>query len=185
MPYSLVPVFIKPYLVPFLYRKLKCEEVIKNGKRIKAARVDNKTNFGRIIRLLFEKSDTKPECDSTQLNYLLVANHPQTSGFMSDEYKYADGRYSFLYLPQSAERLINEYLEEEFETACMYYIHSRHQNTADSLDSIILDFFKKYNLEDHDFNTLRVRRSYYRKLKSGYFSADVYFDTVKNEVVSR
>lgn len=102
---------------------------------------------------------------------------------MKEAYSYADGRYTFLHLPEAGERLINEYLEEEFETASLFYIHSRHQsNTEESLDTIIIDFFNKYNLEEFDFNTLRIRQNYYRKLRSGYFKANIYFDTLTQQV---
>ena len=63
---------------------------------------------------------------------------------MRNDYKYEDGRNGFLFLPEAGEKLVNEYLEEEFETASMFFIHSRHQAEGEgSLDSAIIDFFDK------------------------------------------
>jgi|SRR5690554_6748966 len=183
MPQTLIPIHIKPHLIPFLFKKLKCEQVMYEGSLVKAAKVDNRTNFGRIVRLLLEKSERKVKCDTSRQSFFVVRNRPDTACFMGKDYKYQDGRTGFLYLPEAGEQLINEILEDDFETACMFYIHSRHKsNSTDSLDAIILDFFNKYNLEEFDFNILRIRRDYYRKVKDGYFRAKVFFDPLSETV---
>src|SRR5699024_2867185 len=96
MQHSIIPLFIKPHLVPFLFKELKCEIMVYEGKKIKAARVDNRTHFGRIIRLLLEKSDRKPKCDTTCQNYLIVSNRAVTPQIFGEDFKQADGRSSFL-----------------------------------------------------------------------------------------
>lgn len=185
MSHTIIPVNIKPHLVPFLFKNLECVSWNYNGKDVKAAKVTNSTHLGRFIRLLLEKSTQKPECDKTLQNFLIVHDTPFQQAFMRSDFKYEDGRTGFLYLPKSGTKLINEYLEEDFETACMYYIHSRYKsNTDEGLDSIILDFFSKYNLEEFGFNTLRIRRDYYRKVKRGYFKATVYFDPVSKKITT-
>ena len=181
--HSIIPVYIKPHLVPFLFKELKFEVVLYEGKKIKAARVDNYTHFGRIIRLLLEKSDVKPKCDKVAQNFFLVQNQGRTSPFMRDDFGYADGRSSFLFLPKSGEQIINDYLEQKFETAFMFFIYSRHQSkNADPLNDIIIEFLDCYNLEDFDFDISAVRRDYYRKLKAGYFESRVSFNRLTGKV---
>jgi len=183
MSQTLIPVHIKPHLIPFLFKKLKCVDCTYEGRAVKAARVTNKTSLGRWIRILLEKSQKKVLCDNSLQTFLMVQEVPVIEAFMRTSYKYEDGRNGFLILPDGAQKLINEYLEEEFETASMFFIHSRHQAEGEgSLDSAILEFFGKYDLEEFNFNTLRIRRAYYRKLESGYFKAKVKFNPITNKV---
>lgn len=183
MKQSIIPVNIKPHLVPFLFQKLKCVDYVFEGRKIKAAKVTNHTALGRFVRLLLEKSDTKVPCDKSSQTFFLVQNYAKPLDSMAKDYKYEDGRKGFLYMPEAGVKQINEYLEEQFETASMFYIHSRHSsNTEESLDAIIIEFFEKYNLEEFDFNTLRIRQNYYRKLRDGYFKAVVHYDPLTRQV---
>lgn len=183
MQHTLLPIHIKPHLVPFFFRKFQFAEYIHEGRKINAAKITNHSSLGRFIRLLLEKSERKVKCDKSSQIFLLVTNYAKPLGLMKSAYKYEDGRTGFLYLPEAGEKLINETLQEEFETASMYYIHSRHKsNSTESLDDIILDFFNKYNLEELDFDILRVRRDYYRKVKQGYFRAKVFYDPLTQSV---
>lgn len=183
MPQTLIPVHLKPHLVPFLFKKLKCVDTVYEGREVKAAKVNNKTSFGRFVRLLLEKSQQKVKCDKSSQTFFLVQEYAKPVGLMKSGYKYEDGRAGFLTLPPAGELLINEYLEEEFETASMFFIHARHQAEGDkSLDSAIIDFFEKYNLEEFNYNIPRIRRAYYRKLESGYFAAKVLYNPLSNKL---
>lgn len=183
MPQTLIPVHIKPHLVPFLFKKLKCVECTYEGRPVKAAKVNNKTSFGRFVRLLLEKSQQKVKCDKSAQTFFLVSESAKPLDFMKGDYKYEDGRNGFLFLPEAGEKLVNEYLEEEFETASMFFIHSRHQaEGGGSLDSAIIEFFDKYDLEEFNYNILRIRRAYYRKLESGYFEARVKYNPISNKL---
>jgi len=183
MPQTLIPVHIKPHLVPFLFKKLKCVECTYEGRAVKAAKVGNNNTLGRIVRLLLEKSQQKVNCDKTSQTFFLVQDYAKPVGLMKNVYKYEDGRSGFLFIPPAGEMLINEYLEEEFETASMYFIHARHQAEGEgSLDSAIVEFFEKYDLEEFNYNILRIRRAYYRKLESGYFRARVKYNPISNKL---
>lgn len=183
MPSTVIPVKIKPHLIPFLFKELKMEEITHEGEKVKAVKVDNYTYFGRFIRLLIEKSSKKIKCDEPPQILFIIANDPRLSAFMNKDYVSADGRGAFLCLPKSGEQLINEYLQQKFDIACMFFIFSRHQTGAeDPLNKIIEDFLVQYNLEEFDYDISAVRRDYYRKLKSGYFSSKVNFNTLTNRI---
>lgn len=83
MSHSIIPVYIRPHLVPFLFKELKCENVIYKGKEIKAARADNFTHLGRYVRLLIEKSTQKPKCDTNCQNYFIVSNRVVTPRYFA------------------------------------------------------------------------------------------------------
>ncbi len=183
MSQTLIPIHIKPHLIPFLFKKLKCVDCEYEGKRVKAAKVTNSTSLGRFVRILLEKSQQKVNCDKRAQTFFLVSERAKTLPVMRTEYKYEDGRNGFLFMPPAGELLVNEYLEEEFDTAIMFFIHARHQAEGErSLDSAIIEFFEEYDLEEFNFNILRIRRAYYRKLESGYFKAMVKYNPISNKL---
>ncbi len=183
MPQTLIPIHIKPHLVPFLFKKLKCVECNYEGRKVKAAKVTNHTSLGRFTRLLLEKSDRKTVCDKSAQTFLVVSESAKPLAYMKGAFKYEDGRSSFLNMPEAGIRLINEYLEEDFETASMFFIHSRYQaDGEESLNAGILEFFERYDLEEFEFNIARIRRDYYRKLDSGFFKAKVTFNLISKKL---
>lgn len=128
------------------------------------------------MRHVLEKSHVKKRCVTTRQNFLRVKEFVDPT----DVINYPDGRSQFLVLPEYGEKFINDYLESFFEVALLYFIHSWHQKKGDEgLETGILTFFEKYDLEEYDFNILRVRRDYYRKLSSGYFKKAVQPKPVK------
>lgn len=181
MPHTFVPVHIRPHLISFLFREFKPEEATVYGKRETVAKVSTLSPLGKILRLCMEKTYKKPLCDKTGHIFLKVG----AKVTFSRDLKYTDGRSSFLVLPEPGQQFLNDHLETLFETASMFFIHSWHQKKGDeSLDTGILTFFDKYDLEEFDFNVLRIRRDYYRKLKAGYFQSAVCVNPTTHHVTT-
>lgn len=184
--HTLIPAYIKPHLVPFLFKELKSVETVYEGEKIVAAKVTNETALGISIRLLLEKCNKKPTCDIGLTIFLQVQEEPQVPVYLKGMYRYADGRSSYLYLPTAGQNFLNKYLEKSFETSLMYYIHSWHQKEGESgINEGVITFLQKYNLEEHGYKADSVRRTYYRKLKKGYFEANISINPITMELEPR
>jgi hypothetical protein len=174
MSQTLVSSHIKPHLVPFLFMELSPIKTKAENKEVIAARVTGDTSLGKIIRLLCKKSVNKIASDKTPTIYFLVEERAENETYIYKDYKGDDGRSSFLYIPKSGERLINAHLERIFETALFFHIHSWNAKTGkQTMGEGILVFLEKYNLEEYNYNMSRIKKSYYRKVNTGYFDAKV------------
>lgn len=183
MSHTLVPVHIKPHLVPFLFKEFKAVDCNVDGKTIKAVKVTTFTHLGRIIRMLLEKTYTKPSCDKLPQIFLQVEEAPTTQAFLRPHFKYVDGRSSFLKLPESGQLILNGELERSFENACMFYIYCWHENNKDQgIKKGIIKFLEKFNLEEYDKTVTSIRRDFYRKLKSGYFVGNIQFNPISQRI---
>lgn len=170
MSHSLLRIYLRPHLVPFLYQKAEPVSVYHRKKYITAAAVTNRTPFGRFLRLLIRNSPVRVRQKPLpgKLTYIYVSNQIYTPDDM--DIKLVSSRNGFLYVPETAQQILNDRLDEEFETALMFYVHSRQESYNDTpLDSVIIDFFVKYDLDEYGFNIPQIRRNYYRKLKAGFF----------------
>jgi len=184
MSHTLLPIHIKPHLVPFMFKKLKCVEYFENGVLHKAVKVTMHTAIGKLIRLLVEKSHRMVVCDKTPQIILKLEDSPKIEGLKGDAYKYEDIRSSLCYLPAAGEEFLNEYLEDQLEIALMHFINSWHQNKGDEgIDVAILLFLEKYNLEEYGYKVRNIRRDYYRKKQAGFFEPLVQYDPVCYKVV--
>lgn len=172
--HTLVPANIKPHLVPFLFRELKPVSVLHENKVVIAAKVTNETPLGVSIRLLLEKSNQKPDCDTSGTIFLRVYEKPTVPKYLKGAFRYADGRSSFLFLPEAGQVFLNKYLEKSFETALMYHVHSWAQkNGEQGINEGIIIFLSEYDLEEYGATADSVRRDYYRKKNAGYFEGNV------------
>ena len=183
MPHALVPVTIKPHLIPFLFMELKPLVISRNNKQTVVAKVTNETSLGIFLRLLMKKTYKKNECDESRTIFLRVRENARIPSDLKNTYSYPVGVFSYLYLPEEGQNFLNEHLEKKFNTAIMFYIHSwREKKGSQSIDEGILNFLDKYQLEEYNYTTSRIRREYYRKLESGYFDGKVVFNPVSNEL---
>ena len=179
MPHTLVPVSIKPHLVPFLFKEFKAVDCVVDGREVKAVKVTTYTSLGKFIRLLLEKTYTKPSCDKSTEIFLQVGEAPKLQAFLRPHYKYVLGETSYLKLPAAGQEFLNSYLQLIFETAMLFYIYSWHEKKGDDgIEPGIIKFLSKYNLEEFNYSIISIRRDYYRKLKSGYFIGNIQFNPI-------
>lgn len=160
----LVPVYIQPYLVPFLYQHFRAEEKAEiNGKKVKSVIIDKSTVFGKEIRLLLKKSNRKKECDTTRTIFFSIKEQERKDDYFAVIYTSQDGRSSYLEMPEEGVRFINERLEEYLNDAMLFFIHGFHTKKGDQglLKGIDI-FLDKYDLYNHGYDVAAVRRKYYR-----------------------
>jgi len=183
MSHALVPVHIKPHLVPFLFKEFKAVDCVIDGIAVKAVKVTNHTSLGKFIRLLLEKTYTKPSCDKSTQLFLQVGETPKLQAYLRGHYRYVSGEASFLKLPSAGQEFLNSYLQLIFETAMMYYIYSWNEKKGnDGIEPGIIKFLSKYNLEEFNYSIISIRRDYYRKLKSGYFVGNIQFNPLTQRI---
>lgn len=163
----LVPVYIKPYLVPFLYQHFKADEKAQiNGKKVKSVIIDKRTNFGKTIRLLVKKTHQKEDCVTTPTFFFSIQEKQEKDDYFGVIYNSQDGRSSYLEMPEEGVLFINERLEEKLLECMMFFIYGYHSKEGKKgLMKGIDIFLDKYNLYDHGYDVAAVRRKYYRWLE--------------------
>lgn len=167
MPRTLLPVNIRPHLVPFLFLEFPGIDGNFFGKKVKAVKVSTKNTLGKLIRLLAEKSDRPPGKDKSYSMYLSVCEREQNTEYFGKIYLYESGQYSFLYLPPEGAKMINDHLESIFRTAMLYYLDGWVEKEGEqSLVEGIARFMDKYNLWEVNFDPESLRRNYYRLKKA-------------------
>lgn len=163
MPRSLIPVEIRPHLVPFLFQEFQGITANYNGKKVKAVKISTRNYFGKLIRLLVEKCDTPHTSDKKYSIFLSISEQQLNTRYFGKIYRYVDGRNSFLQIPQEGVTMINEYLEGIFRSNCLFYLDGWSEKEGEQgLNIGILKFIDKYNLLEFGFDPASVKRNYYR-----------------------
>ncbi|AXP79196.1 hypothetical protein CJ739_96 [Mariniflexile rhizosphaerae] len=163
---SIIPVNIRPHLVPFLYQEFEGIEENYLDSRVKAAKISTRTVLGKIIRLLAEKSEKPLKAKS--YNVFLSVRNKESCDFFGSVYKYQSGSYSFLRLPEEGCRLLNDHLEDTFRLVLVSfvlgYVTKKEQGDVAEALNIFLDSF---NLREFGYSEPTIRRMYDRELQSG------------------
>lgn len=156
---QVIPVYIKPKLIPFLCKNFDGIEANYLNHKVKSIDIKLETPLGSFIRLQMEKLEY-PVKDISGYNMFLNIRgmHRQNFGKL---YKYTKGDNSFLHLPKNAVDKINEYLYCIFQTALFNFLNAWSYSDH-SLSEGILEFMDQNDLLKEDFNTESIRRSFYR-----------------------
>lgn len=165
MPH-LLPVTIKPHLIPFLYKEFKGVEATYYNQKVKAVKISSKSNLGKIINLLVEKSHIKPQCDTTAPIFFLIQDRTRRPSYEGNIMNYADGRNSYLMLPELGVKIINEILSTNFDIAINSFIEGweKKKGKEGVLDAI-MELSNDYQLFEFGFTIAGIRRKYYRWMK--------------------
>lgn len=165
MARTLVPVTIKPHLIPFLYQHFKGETARVNNKRVKSFIIDMRTPFGKMIRFLAKKKPSKKRCDTTYSIFFSLEEFPRGRQYFGQFYKFESGENSFLELDAEAIDFINAELEDSLVTSMMFFLLGwHHKDGEQGLSKGIQQFCVKYDLFEHGYDVAAVRRRFYRWL---------------------
>jgi len=161
---QLIPVYIKPNLIPFLLKEFSGIDAHYFNKKVKAVEIDVRTPFGSFIRLQMEKLDYPIKNIKKYNMFLMVKeNEYMSCKTFGKLYSYTKGNNNFLHLPKYAVDSINEYLNCVFKVSIFNYIDAwSHNGNKDSIIEGIFSFMEKYDMLDTEFNPESIRRSYYR-----------------------
>ncbi|MFB9055047.1 hypothetical protein ACFFVB_18345 [Formosa undariae] len=172
MSRSIVPVNIRPHLIPFFYQEFEGIEAQYLTKKVKAAKISTRSNLGKIIRLLLVKSDRPERIENFQA-FLSIQNRERSS-FFGHIYKAQNGKHTFLRMPESGAKLINDYLEDVFRMALtsfvIGYTASSSQTTLFEKKRTVAEaltvFLDTYNLLEYGFSKQTLQKYYEREIKS-------------------
>lgn len=164
MPASIVPVKLRPHLIPFFYKEFKAEVDAKYlNTRVKACKIDATSSLGKQIRISLEKCEFPVKPQKFYI-YLAVPERVADKA-TADIYKTVSGVNSFLKVPTKVASDINDIFEDIFRYSFVNTVATavKYAPTL-KLNTIILDFMQEYNLEEHGFRLNSMLRLYHREI---------------------
>lgn len=164
---SVVPIHIRPHLVPFFFKESEGKEEGYANKRVKAVLFSPMVStVGRIIRLLMTKAGRPLNVANFNL-FLTISDDGNGKKYSGQFYKHENGRNSFLMLPQDASDDINDLLEDMFRMSFISYMNGCIENNDEAVVISAIDkFIDKYDLLEFGFSNDTLRRLYYREKKN-------------------
>jgi hypothetical protein len=164
---SIVPVQIRPHLIPFFFQEFDGEEASYLNQKVTAVKFSSKSSWGKMIRMFMVKVNMPKKVDHYQL-YLRVADSPQgQKTYEGNFYKFESGASSFLELPPDVNHDINSLLEDIFRMAFVFYVDGYMVGGKRNIVQGINSFIDKYELLEFGFCNEKLRQLYYREIKKG------------------
>jgi hypothetical protein len=164
---QIVPILIRPHLVPFFFKESEGKEYAYGKKRVKAVLLSPMvSSLGRMIRLLMVKSGKPLDIDYFNLN-LTISDNGNGKEYKGEFYKHENGRNSFLMLPKDTNDDINDLMEDMFRMSFTSYMNGCIENNDEAVIVSAIDkFIDKYDLLEFGFSNDTLRRLYYREKKN-------------------
>ena len=169
---SIVPILIRPHLVPFFFKESEGDEVTYGNKKVKSVLYSSTvSSMGRMIRLLMVKAGKPLNVKNFNL-FLTISDHGNGKKYKGEFYKFENGRNSFLQLPQETNDDINDLFEDIFRMAFISYMNGYLEFHPDAVITTGIDkFIDKYDLLEFGFSNDTLRQLCYREKKNGKITA--------------
>ena len=164
---QIVPILIRPHLVPFFFKESEGKEFAYGKLRVKSVLLSPMvSSLGRMIRLLMVKSERYLDIENFNVN-LTVADDGNGKKYEGKFYKHESGRNSLLMLPKEANDDINDLMEDMFRMSFISYMNGCVENNGKAgIVAAIDKFIDKYDLLEVGFSNDTLRRLYYREKKN-------------------
>ncbi|MHA3788314.1 hypothetical protein ACX0HA_08910 [Flavobacterium hauense] len=160
---SVVPVNIRPHLIPFFFLEFEGKEASYCGKTVTAVKISTSSSLGKMIRLFMLKVEKPAKVDHYNL-FLSVADNPEGGKqYEGNYFKYVSGANSFLELPADVNREINNLLEDIFRLSFIFFVDGFMHNGKPNITKGIDFFIDKYDLLEFGFCNEKLRQLYYRE----------------------
>jgi hypothetical protein len=165
---SIVPILIRPHLVPFFFKESEGREASYGNKKVKSVLYSSTvSSMGRMIRLLMIKAGKPLNVNNFNL-FLTIADDGNGKKYKGEFYKHENGRNSFLQLPPEVNEDINDMLEDLFRMSFVSYMNGYIEFNPDAVITAGIDkFIDKYDLLEFGFSNDTLRQLYYREKKNG------------------
>lgn len=164
---SVVPMVVRPHLVPFFFKESDGEEAAYGNKRVKASLFSpHISSFGRVIRLLMVKAGCTYPVENFNM-FLTISDFGNGKAYKGEFYKCINGKHSFLKLPKEANDDINDMMEDMFRMSFISYMNGCIENNGEAVVVFAIDkFIDKYDLLEFGYTTDTLRQLYYREKKN-------------------
>ena len=163
---SIVPVNIRPHLVPFFFKEFEGKDADYLGKKVKAIRVSTSSSLGRMMRLFMVKVEKPTKVVDHYQLYLSVADNPNGGkDYQGNYYRFESGSRSFLELPPETNKEINNLLEDIFRVSFVSFMDGYMRGKDAVINDGINDFIDKYDLLEVGQSIDGMRQLYYREKK--------------------
>src|SRR5690606_35407133 len=157
----LVPVHIKPYLVPFFFREMEGKEARYLNKKVKSVNISHVSSLGSVVRMFLVRSELPSKFD--KLSIFLQINETVKKVYKGTLYKVSSGKTSFLKVPEEACKMLNDRLEDYFRISFIYYLEGyKKSNPKAKIRPAIESFMEEYELYEFGFTCDTLRTMYYR-----------------------
>lgn len=145
---NIVPLELRPHLIPFLYKEFEGVEYQYLKEKVKVCKIDNKSTFGFTIINTLKKVDYPIKTKSKFFVYIGF----NIDGLNAKMYKLENYEDTFLMVPDCVRENINDILEDQFRMA--FQFHSRGMLKADTslkLKDVVADFMQEYEMDEYGF----------------------------------
>lgn len=162
MPNTIVPVKLRPHLIPFFYKEFKADsEAHYLNSRVKACKIVVNSSIGKMIRISLEKSHYPIRPQKFYIYFSLPEKIKDKS--TAQIYQTVNGSNSFLKVPRKVAEDINDLFEDLFRIQFVNTIKTalKYSETI-KIETVILDFMKEYCLDEYGFRLDTLRRLYMR-----------------------
>lgn len=163
---SVVPIQIRPHLVPFFFRVFEGVEVAYTNRRVKACKIHMNSSIGFILRVSMEKANIPVDAQRFNM-YLSISDEEkaQRSAF-GRIYKLRSGKNSFLQVPQDVNDKVNDLLEDQFRVTFVGYVEGMLAvGSGIQVKDAIASFMEKYELDEFGMELTSLWRLLNREQK--------------------
>lgn len=160
---NIVPLELRPHLIPFLYKELEGTEYQYLKEKVKACKIDTSSSLGFILATALVKVGYPVKPTSKYFIYLAL----DLEGTVSKIYKVENYQDTFLMIPESVREKINDLLEDQFRLAFQY--HSRGMLKANpklKKEFVVSTFMQEYELDEYGFELYSMMKLLQRGQKN-------------------
>ena len=172
MSRSVLPIKIRPHLIPFFYKEFDGIEANYLNKKVKACYITMQSNLGFLIRLAVSKNDLPAETSKLSM-YISISDYEGSSQYTAKMYKHVSGKYSFLSVPPNVQTKVNDILEDYFRIAFVYYVNGAIRHNKCKVQEAFYTFMEEYELDEYGYNLDTLRQYYYRTEKKKHHIARI------------
>ena len=165
MSKTIVPVKLRPHLIPFFNKEFKADvEANYLNSKVKACKIVTNSSIGKLIRIALEKAKvpTKP-----QKFYVYISVPARiTEKTTAEIYQTVNGTNTFLEVPEKVASDINDVFEDLFRFTFVNTVSTAVKYVPGlKVEKVIIDFMQEYELEEHGFRLDSMRSLYNREVK--------------------
>ena len=163
---KLIPVQIRPHLIPFLYKEMEGTEANYMSRRTKSIKIYPFSSLGKFFYSQMSQYGAIGKQD--QLMLYLVIEKKSLNVYYGYLYASIKKVNDMVYMEEYQVKEINNLIEDIFRISFIYYVDGfLEHNAMGQITQGIDRFIEKYDLLELGFNTDGLRRLYYREKAKG------------------